>query len=124
MKLETVRTDLAAILTSAVDSGTSVIDAIPDSVAPPSVYITWADPWVTPGTFCDYAVNVNVIVVAQRIEPGGQYGILEGIISTIVPALRASKDFTVKDASSPYPITLGGVNYLAASVNLTCDIGE
>ena len=124
MKLETVRTDLYAILRGAVDDEVSVIDAIPDSVAPPSIFITWADPWVSPSTFCDYTVNVNVIVVAQRIEPGGQYGVLEGLVSTIVPVLKASREFTVKDASSPYPITLGGVNYLAASVNLSCEIGD
>ena len=101
----------------------AVVDSIPDSVAPPAVFLTWADPWVTPATFCDYTVNINVIVVAQRIEPGGQYGVLEGLVSAITPALKPT-DYLVKDASSPYPITLGGVNYLACSVNLSTEIGE
>lgn len=123
MKLETVRTDLYSILREALDDDVAVIDSIPDSIAPPAVYLTWADPWVTPATFCEYTVNINVIVVAQRIEPGGQYGILEGLVSTVVPALK-STEFLVKDATSPYPIQLGGVNYLACSVNLTCEIGD
>ena len=124
MKLETVRETLFSILRANLSDEVAVVDSIPDSVAPPSVFITWADPWVSPSTFCDYTVNVNVIVVAQRIEPGGQYGILEGLVSIIMPALKVGSEFLVKDASSPYPITLGGVNYLACSVNLSCEIGE
>lgn len=124
MKLETVRVELYSILRANLADDVAVIDSIPDSVAPPSVFISWADPWVTPATFCDFTVNLQVIVVAQRIEPGGQYGILEGLVSIIMPALKHQSDFMVKDASSPYPITLGGVQYLACSVNLSCEIGE
>ena len=124
MKLENVRTDLYALLRANLSDEVSVIDSIPDSVAPPSVFIAWADPWVTPATFCDFTVNVNCIVCAQRIEPGGQYGVLEELVSIIMPALKHNSEFLVKDASSPYPITLGGVNYLACSVNLSCEIGD
>jgi hypothetical protein len=124
MKLETVRETLYSILRANLADDVAVVDSIPDSVAPPSVFISWADPWVSPSTFCDYTVNINVIVVAQRIEPGGQYGILEGLVSIIMPALKSGSEFLVKDASSPYPITLGGVNYLACSVNLSCEIGD
>lgn len=124
MKLETVRLDLYGVLRGALGDHVSVVDSIPDSVAPPSVFITWADPWITPATMCYYDCNVNVIVVAQRIEPGGQYGVMEDLVSTIVPVLKAHPEFVVKDATSPYPITLGGVNYLACSVNLSCEIGE
>lgn len=123
MKLENVRTDLFTFLRAGLADDVAVIDSIPDSVAPPSVFINWADPWVTPSTYCYYTVNLNVIVVAQRIEPGGQYGVLESLVSTIVPLLRPT-EFLVKDSTSPYPITLGGVNYLACSVNLSCEIGE
>lgn len=123
MKLENVRTDLYAIVRAAMADEVAVVDSIPDSIAPPAVFLTWADPWITPATFCDYTVKINVIVVAQRIEPGGQYGILEGLVSTIVPALKGT-EFMVEDASSPYPIQLGGVNYLACSINLSCEIGE
>jgi len=124
MKLENVRTNLYTILRAAMADDVAVIDSIPDGVAPPSVFLTWADPWVTPVTFCDYTVNINVIAVAQRIEPGGQYGVLEGLVSIIMPTLKDSPDFLVKNASSPYPITLGGVNYLACSVDLSCEIGD
>lgn len=123
MKLENVRTDLYTFLRAGLADDVAVIDSIPDSVAPPSVFIAWADPWLTPSTYCYYTSNLQVIVVTQRIEPGGQYGILEGLVSTIVPLLR-STDFTVKDATSPYPITLGGNNYLASSINISCEIGE
>lgn len=124
MKLETVRTDLYTILRNALDDEVAVIDSIPDSVAPPSVFIAWADPWVMPQTMCLYSVNVSIIVVAQRIEPGGQYGVLESLVSQIIPTVKAVRDYVVRDATSPYPIVLGGVNYLACSVNVTCEIGE
>jgi hypothetical protein len=124
MKLETVRTDLYVILRAALADDVGVIDSIPDSIAPPSVFINYVDPWITPSTFCLYTVNVSIIVVAQRIEPGGQYGVLEDLVSTIVPALRTNPDFMVRDATSPYPITMGGNSYLACSVNLQCEIGE
>ena len=124
MKLENVRTDLYQILRAVVEDEVSVIDSIPDSVAPPSVFIAWADPWVIPASFCMFTVNLNVIVIAQRIEPGGQYGILEGLVSTIAPVLKTNQDFLLKDTSSPYPMTLGGVDYLACSLNLSCEIGE
>lgn len=124
MKLENVRKECYDILRANLADDVAVIDSIPDSVAPPSVFVAWADPWVTPSTFCDFLVNLQVIVVAQRIEPGGQYGVLEELVSIIVPALKFGHEFMVKDASSPYPITLGGVNYLACSVNLAVEIGE
>jgi hypothetical protein len=124
MKLENVRTDLFTTLRAVLDDEVGLVDSIPDSVAPPSVFLAWAEPWLTPSSFCLYTTNINVIVVAQRIEPGGQYGILEGLVSTIIPALKSIPDYVVKDASSPYPITLGGVNYLACSVNLSCEIGD
>jgi hypothetical protein len=124
VKLETVRTDLYQILRNTLADDVGLVDSIPDSIAPPSVFIAWADPWVTPSTMCFFNVNLSVIVVAQRIEPGGQYGILEELVSIIMPVLKQSRDFLVKEATSPYPMTLGGVNYLACSVNLSCDIGE
>lgn len=124
MKLETVRTDLYTILREAVGDDVAVVDSIPDAIAPPAVFITWADPWITPATLCYFTANVSVILVAQRIEPGGQYGILESLVSAVAPVLRHSGEYVVNDATSPYPIQLGGVNYLACSINLSCDIGE
>jgi hypothetical protein len=123
MRLEDVRTDLFTFLRAGLEDDVAVIDSIPDSVAPPSVFITWSDPWISPATVCYFTVNIQVIVVAQRIEPGGQYGVLEGLVSTIIPLLRPT-GYLVKDATSPYPITLGGNNYLACSVNVSCEIGE
>lgn len=124
MKLETVRTELYAVLRANLSDEVAVVDSIPDAVAPPSVFIAWADPWVTPSTFCDFTCRMNVIVVAQRIEPGGQYGVMEELVSIIMPVLKHHSEFLVEDATSPYPITLGGVNYLACSVNLNCQIGD
>jgi hypothetical protein len=124
MKLETIREELYAVLRDAMADDVSVVDSIPDSIAPPSVFISWADPWVTPATFCTFTVNINVIVVAQRIEPGGQYGVMEGLVSIIMPLLKNHPEFLVNDATSPYPMQLGGVDYLACSVNVSCEIGD
>jgi hypothetical protein len=60
---------------------------------------------------------MEIICVAQRLEPGGKLETLEQMVSIIIPALRPTP-FAVVDVTAPYPIQIAGVDYLAASVNL------
>lgn len=131
MKLSLVRQDVAAIVATAMDgvtipelAGTSipVIDHLPDSIATPCVLIAWSDPWLTPSTLCAWTAKVEIIVVAQRIEPGGKLETLEDMTSTIVVAVKSSGIYTVDDVSSPYPLQVGGVDYLATSINVTHEL--
>jgi len=129
VKLSLARETLATIATSAIDAAAlgysvGVVDHLPDAIAPPVVLVAWSDPWLKPGTFCAWASALELLVVAQRLEPGGQVTTLEEIVSALIPALKSSGEFVVVDATSPYPLQLGGVDYLAASINITHDIGE
>ena len=121
-ELTDFRERLAAILADALANDVGVFDAIPDSIAPPAVFITWANPWMINFTWCDFVAQVQLIVVAQRIEPGGQYGVLEDLVTQLLGILRENK-LALRDVTSPYPIVLGGVDYLAASINIVQDMG-
>jgi len=123
MKLSLVREELATILNAALPVEASVIDHLPDSVQPPCVLVGWSDPWLKPSTLCAYQAAMEVMVVAQRIEPGGKLETLEDMVSSILPALK-STEFAVIDVTSPFPMQIAGVDYLVASINIMHDIGD
>lgn len=123
MKLELVRAQYAAMAGAAVGNDVSVIDNLPDSITPPAVLVAWGNPWLTPQSFCAYTANLEMLVVAQRIEPGGQYGIIEGIVSDLASYLR-TQHVSIRDVTSPYPLQLGGVDYLSASINIIHEVED
>lgn len=117
------RTQLANILRENLSDDIGVFDAIPESVAPPSVYVTWGNPWLIQSTWCEYTSAMQIICLAQRIEPGGQYSVLESLVAQIALILRNNR-IAMRDVSAPYPMVFAGVNYLAASFNLLAEMGE
>jgi len=121
--LTSFREGITTIIRDGLDDSISVSDAIPDSITPPAVYVAWANPWMVGQTWCDYTTLLQLIVVAQRIEPGGQYGIIESLVGEILAILRKNR-IALRDVNSPYPISLGGVVYLAASINLITEMGD
>lgn len=121
VKLSTVRTDCATIIGTALPNDVGVIDFLPDSIAPPVVLIAWSDPWLKPSTICAYEARMEVLCVAQRIEPGGRLETLEDIVSAILPAMRGS-GFTLQEVTSMYPLNIGGNDYLAASLTYIYDV--
>ena len=123
MKLTAVREGYAAIASAVVADDVTVIDSLPDSITPPAVFVAWSDPWLTLDTYCGFVANVEILVVAQRIEPGGQYGVIEGIVSDLAEALRLAHR-SIRDITSPFPLQLGGVDYLSASINITHEVEE
>lgn len=123
MKLSAVRELYAGIAASVVPDDVSVIDSLPDSIAPPAVLVAWSDPWLTYQTLCGWTCQLEMMIVAQRIEPGGQYEVIESMVSEIVVALR-SDHRTIRDVTSPYPLQLGGVDYLSASINIIHEVEE
>ena len=114
---------MAELLRADLPVDVGVSDAIPDSISPPSVYVTWSSPWLLPTTFCDYTAAVQIIVIAQRIEPGGQYTILESLVGQIIQICRKAR-IAIRDVSPPYPMVFAGVNYLAASFNIIQEMGD
>lgn len=123
MNLTTVREDAAGIIGAALPDEYTIIDHLPDAVIPPTVLIAWSDPWLAPSTYCLYEAAMEILCVAQRIEPGGKLTTLEEMISSILPALKGT-GFTIRDVTAPYPLQIGGVDYLAATVNLMYDITD
>lgn len=121
--LTSFRSQITKLLRDNLDDDISVSDAIPDSITPPAVYVAWANPWLINTTFCDFTTLLQLIVVAQRIEPGGQYGIIESMVGEILVILKRNR-ITLRDVNSPYPISLGGVVYLASSINLITEMGD
>jgi hypothetical protein len=121
--LTSFRTQISKMIRDGLDESISVSDAIPDSITPPAVYVAWANPWMIGSTWCEYTTLLQLIVVAQRIEPGGQYGILESLVGEILAILRKNR-VSLRDVNSPYPISLGGVVYLACSINLITEMGD
>lgn len=123
MSLAQIRKDAASIAEGALPDDVSVVDHLPDSITPPCVLVAWSDPWLKPSTICAYDVAMELLCIAQRIEPGGKLETLEGIVEALVPAFRNSHVFGVVDATSPYPLNIAGVDYLAATVNLQTEWG-
>lgn len=121
--LTAYRERITQVLRDGVSGETGVFDAIPDSIAPPALYVSWANPWLIATTFCQYSGMLQVICVAARIEPGGQYSVLENLVTETLGILH-TKRIVVRDVTAPYPIALGGVNYLACSVNIVDEIGD
>ena len=117
------RSQLATILRDELPDNIGVSGDIPDSIAPPSVYVTWSNPWLIPTTFCQYTAAAQIIVIAARIEPGGQYAILESLVGQIVQILRSAR-IPIRDVTPPYPMVFAGVNYLAASFNIIQEMGD
>lgn len=124
MKVTTARIELAAILTAALPNEVGVIDHLPDSIAPPVALVAWADPWLKLSTLCAYEAQMEIMCLAQRIEPGGQFETLEGMVSAILPAIKSADYFTLVDVTAPYPMQVGGVDYLAASINVSYDMED
>lgn len=124
MKLTNARTELASVAGAALPDDVGVIDHLPDSIAPPVVLVAWADPWLKPSTVCGYEASVQYLIISQRIEPGGNTERLEEIVSALVPAIKAVGYFQVIDVTAPYALQVGGVDYLAASINMTHDVEE
>lgn len=116
------RTHLYTVLSDALPDDVGVFDIIPDSIAPPAVYVAWSNPWLVSTTFCQYVSTAQLICVAARIEPGGQYAVIETLVSQVLQVMHDER-IAVRDATSPYPLALGGVSYLAASINIVEEMG-
>lgn len=121
--LTDARTVMAKLLTDNLGDDIGVFDAIPDSIAPPCVYVTWSNPMLVQTTWCEFTSIIQLIVVAQRIEPGGQYAILEQMVGDIVTILKTNR-YGIRDVTAPFPLVLGGVNYLAVSFNIPMEVGD
>ena len=121
MKLALGRTTIATALAEWLPNTVSIVDHLPDSITAPCVIVAWSDPWVKPSTLCAWQAAMELMVIAQRIEPGGKMETLEDIVEIVCPAIKAMPEYQCVDVTAPYPVQIAGVDYLAASINLTYD---
>lgn len=49
---------------------------------------------------------------------------LEEIVSALVPAVKSAQYFGIENVTSPFALQVGGVDYLAAQINITHDVEE
>lgn len=112
MNLTTLRTAVATALDT-VDPDTVVHSAPVDAVQPPCYVLQWADPWLTPASWCQSFAALEVIAVAARLEPDAQYETLETLITGAYAALNTAR-LTPTTTSTPLPLEIGSVTYLTA----------
>ena len=123
MTLTEYRVSVTDILRENLPDEIAIIDHIPDSIAPPAIVWGWASPWILPSSWCEFTSVAELVCVSQRIEPGGQLGVLESMVEMVLSILRTNR-IAFRDVTAPYPIVLGGVNYLATSVNIVTELGD
>lgn len=111
------REELAAQLENLLSATFAIYDHLPDSVTAPCVLIGWSSPWLVRSTFCGWDSKMELLLIAQRLEPGGQLGVLEAMVSTLV--VGVGQPFTVESVSAPFPIEIAGNSYLAASIDIS-----
>jgi hypothetical protein len=46
------------------------------------------------------------------------------MVSLLVPAIKTAQGYSVIDVTSPFPMQLGGVDYLAASITITHEVED
>lgn len=85
-----------------------------DAATPPAFVIVWSDDpeQITRQTACTYAVLVDVLVIAGRVD------VTETIdtVDAMTEALLAVAPFALRRAGAPGPFDLGNVRYLARRV--------
>lgn len=113
MDLTAIRAAAAKDVAGAVGPDVAVIDHLPDSVNPPAVLVAWGDPLLEPNTFGDYTARIELVVIAGRLEPGGQYGTLEELTAQVAGALVEHEGFTMPTVTTPRAVRFGKVTYLA-----------
>ena len=126
MTLGELRAAVAAALEDVTVDGdpVDVFDTPYDAVTPPALMVLWGpDPWLTVetssgfGTFCTYAAALEVICVADRLTPEGNYPVLEQLVDGALTALGAAR-FRPVQALAPGPFEIAQVTYLAARLHI------
>lgn len=89
-----------------------------DAVQPPAFMLVWADraePWLTPATWCQSYAQLDVIVVAGRLEPESNFATLEAMVAEGWVALTAA-GVTVAATTAPAGFEVGQITYLASRI--------
>lgn len=88
-----------------------------DAAQPPAYVLEWAEPWLRPASYCQSYAQLDVLVIAPRLEPEDQYATLEGMVAAAYVAL-AAVDLAPAGASAPYPLEVASVSYIGARLHV------
>lgn len=117
------RAKLAAALAPVADGDPEVHVNLVDSLEPPALMLTWADPWLTPGNATYQTGRLSVVAVAGRLEPGAGIETLETLVQSTLRRLLADPgDWPLDAVGGPRVFTIGNINYLAARIVLRVPI--
>ena len=116
MNLTEFREAVAAAL-DGLDPDSTVHPMPLDAVDPPAYMLAWSGTpdWLSPGTVCTTIAQLDVIVVAARVDVEGTYLLLEQMIVAAHNALHAAR-FPIVATAPPGPFEIGQVRYLAARI--------
>jgi hypothetical protein len=115
-----LRDDVAAALTEVlVDHPDWAVHPLPvDALDPPAYLLEWSDPWVpSRSTVCRYDTAIEIRCVGARIDPSPGLEVLELMVEEALLALDGGR-FPFRSVLAPRPFTIGGVQYLAATILL------
>jgi hypothetical protein len=90
-------------------------------VTPPAFVLVWPEPWLTPATSCSYRAQLQVIVIAARMEPPPGYEQLEALITAAVPAL-ARAGVPLVQVGAVLPLEFANVTYQSARITVSSPV--
>lgn len=119
LTLSEVRAQAAIALAPAEDGDPDVLSNVVDAPTPPALMLLWDDPWLEPKgmSACIWTARMDVLCIAQRVEPGAGVEKLEELVTFVLGRMAADAfPWPVARVVQPgihYP---GGVPYLGARV--------
>ena len=126
LALGDVRARCAAALAPAQPDDPNVFAGFVDALDPPSLLLMWGTPWVEPQTMVSgmasrrgyWDANLTVLMIAGRLEPGTGVDELERLVAYTFARLAADTyQWPVPSSTPPRPWSVGGVNYLGATLD-------
>lgn len=122
-RLATFRESVAEALTeSANGNDIAVLDTPADAVSPPAYMLQWAEPWLERSTACAFRVALDLWCISARVDPDPGVEFLELMVESALGDLNRARIPGAQVASSPGPLELGGVRYLAARITVYANL--
>jgi hypothetical protein len=126
LPLGDVRARAATALAPMQEGDPDVHPAFVDGLDPPALLLMWDTPWVEPRSFTSgqtmgrgyYQANLQVLMIAGRLEPGPGVETLEGLLAYVIGRLQSDNYRWPQPTSTPpRRWTVGQLDYLGATVN-------
>lgn len=100
----------------------TAIAHIPETITPPAILITPADPYLVNGdTFGTWTIALIVLLIA---DSGASLDATDALDTLLADALAklAADDWTIGDTAQPHTITINGNAHLCTAIDITATI--